>query len=96
MTRTAHSEHAPRPASQTPRTVDRVVDARHLKCPLPTLRAKQALRELGASAVITVHATDPQAREELRRFAARHGHVIVADDLVDGVITITLARDADQ
>ena len=66
-------------------TADRVIDARHLQCPLPTLRLKQAIREgAGALKICDVIATDPRTPDEIHAFAKTRGHTVV-DVSVNGV-----------
>ncbi|MFN0160120.1 MAG: sulfurtransferase TusA family protein, partial [Burkholderiales bacterium] len=38
---------------------DKDVDARGLNCPLPILRAKKALNDMGSGQVLRILATDP-------------------------------------
>lgn len=50
-----------------------VVDARGLRCPLPALRARAALRGLPAGATLEVLATDPEAPIDLAAVATDAG-----------------------
>jgi tRNA 2-thiouridine synthesizing protein A len=50
------------------------LDARGLSCPLPVLRAKKALRSLGAGQRLRVLATDPSAVQDFEAFCAASGH----------------------
>jgi len=54
--------------------VDREVDARGLKCPLPVLRAAKALREMRAGDLLRVLADDPMAMIDLPHHCAQAGH----------------------
>jgi tRNA 2-thiouridine synthesizing protein A len=51
-----------------------VVDARGLTCPLPTIKARQALAALEPGATLVVLATDPEAPLDLAALAADGGH----------------------
>jgi tRNA 2-thiouridine synthesizing protein A len=51
-----------------------VVDARGLSCPLPTIKARQALAALEPGATLVVLATDPEAPLDLAALAADGGH----------------------
>jgi tRNA 2-thiouridine synthesizing protein A len=53
--------------------VPHVVDARGLRCPLPLVRARQALAALGAGETLVVLATDPEAPIDLAALAADTG-----------------------
>jgi tRNA 2-thiouridine synthesizing protein A len=64
--------------------VPHVVDARGLRCPLPLVRARQALAALPADETLVVLATDPEAPIDLAALAADTGR------------GFTTARDGDQ
>jgi len=57
---------------------DRILDCRHLSCPLPVVRTAQAIKELDAGQVLLVMATDPGFALDIRAWSSRTGH-----DLVD-------------
>jgi tRNA 2-thiouridine synthesizing protein A len=57
---------------------DRILDCRHLSCPLPVVRTAQAIKELDAGQVLLVMATDPGFALDIRAWTSRAGH-----DLVD-------------
>ena len=50
-----------------------VVDARGLRCPLPLVRARQALTSLAPGEALVVLATDPEAPIDLGALAADLG-----------------------
>jgi tRNA 2-thiouridine synthesizing protein A len=50
--------------------VPHVVDARGLRCPLPLVRARQALAALAREETLVVLATDPEAPIDLAALAA--------------------------
>ena len=56
---------------------DHVLDASGLICPEPVLRARQALRSLGANEVLEVVATDPHSELDFEVFCARSGHELL-------------------
>jgi tRNA 2-thiouridine synthesizing protein A len=53
--------------------VPHVVDARGLRCPLPLVRARQALAALAPADTLVVLATDPEAPIDLAALAADVG-----------------------
>ena len=69
-----------------------VVDARGLRCPLPLIRARQALASLPAEAVLVVLATDPEAPIDLAALASDTGRVF-SSALEDGEWRLVLAPD---
>lgn len=65
--------------------VAKEVDARGLACPLPLLRAKQALRPLLAGELLRVWATDSGSLKDFVAFAQLTGQVVLEGfDLQDG------------
>lgn len=55
-----------------------VVDARGLLCPLPVVRLGERMRRLEPGAEVLLLADDPLAEEDVRLWAAGHGHVVVS------------------
>ncbi len=55
-----------------------VVDARGLRCPLPLVRARQALASLAPGETLVVLATDPEAPIDLAALAADVGRAFAA------------------
>lgn len=68
------------------------VDARHLSCPLPVLRARKALIGLKAGDVICVLATDNNALHDFPLFCAEAGHDLVEIKTDGDVHTITVRK----
>jgi tRNA 2-thiouridine synthesizing protein A len=60
------------------RNVPHVVDARGLRCPLPLVRARQALAALAGDETLVVLATDPEAPIDLAALAADTGRGFAA------------------
>ncbi|NQD38329.1 sulfurtransferase TusA family protein [Permianibacter sp. IMCC34836] len=58
--------------------VARVLDARGLRCPLPLLRAKQALIALSVGEVLEVLATDPGALRDIPAWCRLSGQQLLA------------------
>jgi tRNA 2-thiouridine synthesizing protein A len=71
---------------------DMLVDARGLSCPLPLLRARQALMLLAAGSTIRVLATDPAAPRDFEEFAWAAGHELLACEQRDEVCVIVLRK----
>ena len=55
--------------------MSRLVDARGLLCPLPLIRAREALATLAPGEDLVVLATDAEAPIDLAALAADHGYV---------------------
>lgn len=71
---------------------DREVDARGLNCPLPILRAKKALTDLGSGQVLKVISTDPGAKRDFEAFARQTGHTLLRITEQDRQWTFFLQR----
>lgn len=52
------------------------LDARGLKCPLPVLKAKKAMKPLASGETLTVLATDPSAPKDFEEFCAATGYAL--------------------
>lgn len=68
------------------------VDARGLRCPLPLLRAKQALRDLSSGEALRVMATDSGSVRDFQSFADLSGHQLLDSGEVDGVYIYILVK----
>ena len=56
----------------------RTLDTKGLKCPLPVLKARRAMKELAAGEVLEVLATDPGAVKDFAAFCAVTGDALLA------------------
>lgn len=56
----------------------RDLDTRGLRCPLPLLKAKQALRDMAAGEVLRVQATDAGSVRDFQAYAQLSGHQLIA------------------
>jgi tRNA 2-thiouridine synthesizing protein A len=75
-----------------PIAFDREVDARGLNCPLPILKAKKALAELGSGQVLKVLSTDPGSLRDFQAFARQTGNEMVGQSEADRIWTFFLKR----
>lgn len=57
--------------------VDKTLDAKGLNCPLPILRAKKALKELGRGQTLEVLSTDPGSVADFAAFCKTTGNELV-------------------
>ncbi len=53
------------------------LDTKGLKCPLPVLRARKAMKKVAPGALLEVHATDPSAVQDFRNFCETTGDELV-------------------
>lgn len=68
------------------------LDARGLECPLPLLKARQALRQLGEGEQLRVLATDPGSRRDFEVFTRQAGHELLESSERDGVYTYLIVK----
>ncbi len=55
-----------------------LLDARHMRCPMPVLRAARALRGMAPGERLRVLATDRAAMADMRAFCQETGHALLA------------------
>lgn len=60
------------------------LDARGLKCPMPLLKAKQALNGMAAGQELVIEATDPGSVRDFEAFTRQSGHELVSSVVVSG------------
>ena len=70
--------------------IDERLDLKGLNCPLPLLKAKQALNKMKAGQVLQVLATDAGSVRDFASFARISGHELLGSDECDGVYIHTL------
>lgn len=73
---------------------DERLDARGLSCPLPILKAKKRLYELGAGQVLCVLADDPGSVKDFRAFARQTGNELVKFEELDDHYIFVLRKNA--
>ena len=60
------------------------LDATGLKCPMPVLRARRALKPLAAGDSLLVRADDPASAKDFPAFCETTGHVLESASEADG------------
>lgn len=68
------------------------LDAKDLKCPLPVLKARRAMKPLAAGEILTVEATDPGSVEDFAHFCEATGHEMVEQVEAEGVYTYRIRK----
>lgn len=63
---------------------DQLLDASGLNCPLPLLKAKQALNKMSSGQVLKVIATDSGSVRDFNAFTDIAGHQMLNSDELDG------------
>ncbi len=59
---------------------DLILDLKGLKCPLPVLRTRKALKPLKPGALIEIETTDPLAGLDIPHMCNEDGHTLVASE----------------
>lgn len=73
---------------------DKEVDATGLNCPLPILRCKKGLSELGTSQVLKVISTDPGSVKDFNAFCMQTGHELLQLDEDNSTFTFYIKKRA--
>jgi tRNA 2-thiouridine synthesizing protein A len=71
---------------------DQVLDASGLKCPLPVLKAKKALKTMMAGSTLKVIATDSGAMGDFGHFCEATGDSLLMAEEADGVLTFVIQK----
>jgi len=71
---------------------DKSIDARHLKCPFPILKATKAMRELPVGGTLEVLATDPGSEEDFEAFCRVGRHEMLEQAAESGVYRFLIRR----
>ena len=70
------------------------LNLRGLKCPLPALKTRKALRGLAAGDVLVVECTDPLATIDIPNLARETGDALEGQTEDDGVLTFRIRKAA--
>lgn len=73
-------------------TPDEVLDTSGLRCPLPVLKAKKALKSMTSGATLKVIATDPGAVGDFAHFCDATGDTLLVSDDTAGVLTFVIQK----
>jgi tRNA 2-thiouridine synthesizing protein A len=71
---------------------DVFLDARGLDCPLPLIKARQALMVVDSGASICVLSTDPGSRGDFERFCEATGHHLLSVEQKEEVLILVVRK----
>lgn len=71
---------------------EKTIDLRGLKCPLPALRTRKALKGMAAGEVIVVECTDPLAAIDIPNLLQQTGDVLEASERGDEVLRFRIRK----
>ena len=72
--------------------IDKKVDARGLSCPLPLLKAKQALNSVVPGSVVVVVSDDPASERDFNVFSKQSGNELLLVQNLDNVFTFRIKK----
>lgn len=69
------------------------IDTKGMKCPLPVLKARKAMKDLAPGGTMLVLATDPGAVKDFEHFCRVTGATLIdCREDADGVLAFTLKK----
>lgn len=68
------------------------LDAMGLKCPLPVLRARKAMKPLASGDVLEVLTTDPDSLRDFKNFCETTGARLLSAEEKDGVFRFEIEK----
>lgn len=69
-----------------------LLDTKGLKCPLPVLRARKAMKSVDPGGLLEVHATDPDSVKDFKAFCETTGHGLIASREAEGVYVFLIKK----
>jgi len=69
-----------------------VLDTKGLKCPLPVLKARKAIKGLTPGTVLRVLATDPGAIGDFKHFCDTTGNLLLAQREDGGILIFDIEK----
>jgi len=72
--------------------IDKELDARGLNCPLPILRTKKALTDMGSGQVLRIRATDPGSVKDFEAFSRQTGNALLASETANDEFVFLLQK----
>ena len=69
-----------------------ILDTKGLKCPLPVLKARKAMREVPEGGVLRVLATDPGAVKDFEHFCHTTGHQLLDWREEEGTLVFNIRK----
>lgn len=68
------------------------LDTKGMNCPLPILKAKKAIKDLGAGETLQVLSTDPGSVKDFEAFCRSTGNELMESSEADGVFTYMIKK----
>lgn len=71
---------------------DIIHDFTGLKCPLPVLKARRALKEVAQGTILTFLADDPAAPLDFDHFCETSGHRLISQEAREGLFRFVIEK----
>ena len=71
---------------------DQTLNAQGLNCPLPILKAKKALKGMGAGQVLEITATDPGSVADMEAFCKQTGNELLSSSNEGDIYTYEIRK----
>lgn len=71
---------------------DTLLDARGLKCPMPSVKTALALELLGGGGIVKVLVDDPTSRTDLPQWVKGNGHQVLGIEDLEGYVEIYVKK----
>ena len=71
---------------------DMILDVKGLACPMPVLKTKKAIEEIGSGQTLEVFATDKAAKADIPALLNRLGHELIETREQDGVFSFLIKK----
>lgn len=71
---------------------EHLLDATGLKCPIPVLRARKAMKPLSIGDVLEIHTTDPSALMDFKNFCETTGHEFLSSEERDDDVLVMMVK----
>ena len=74
--------------------IDRELDLKGLKCPLPVLKARKAMARMATGTTVRIEATDPMSVIDIPHFCQEAGHDLISRTQEGDVHVFLITRGA--
>ncbi len=68
------------------------LDAKGLRCPLPVLKARRAMKELTQGDVLEIESTDPGSVADFANFCETTGHRLLDQESSQGIYSFRIEK----
>lgn len=72
--------------------ISKTLDARNMSCPLPILKTKKAIMEIGIGEYLEILATDPGSEADFQAWTKSTGNELVEQSVDNGVYRYIVIR----